>query len=316
MRKLKKILSVILAVCSVFLMVSVSALAATTDIEAGNSMSKATKIPSYGVDYVSSLSKAGEQDWFKFTTKSNEAFYTISFKNYNIPTGGFLEEQLFLYLYDKNEQELTSGFCGKGDSWSISIKLEENTTYYILIKMGPWVTENTGNYQLTLNYKEDHTSDEMTKATSISFNQTKVESLDGTGDNDWYKFTTGAKAADYEIVFKNNNISTGGFLEQQLFVYLYDKNEQELTSSFCGKGDVCTSSIKLEENTTYYILVKTGPWITENTGNYEITVNTDAVDPGDSSSDTNSFLQGLKNFFSILGSPFVWLYNMIAKLFS
>ena len=62
--------------------------------------------------------------------------------------------------------------------------------------MGKNKTNSTGNYQLTVSCKDDHTPNEMSNASSISLNQVIIESLDGNGDNDWYKFTTASKKAE------------------------------------------------------------------------------------------------------------------------
>lgn len=281
MKKTNKFLSILLAVCIVLTTFAISASAATVDINAGSSLNTATNIPSYGVDYASSLSKAGEQDWYKFTTKSNEAYYTLSLKNYNIPASDNSPEySLKIDLYDKNMQHLGHNFSGTNNTSSINIKLETSTTYYIVIKIGAYAydrPENIGNYQLTVNYKDDHTPNEMSNASSISLNKTKIESLDGTGDYDWYKFTTSSKRAEYIINLKNYDIpAMDNSYGYSLNVELYDKNMQNLGQTLCGTGRSHTITATLEANKTYYILIKMGDFNTGSTGNYEFSVNTNA----------------------------------------
>lgn len=266
MKKISKILSIFLAVCASLTMVAFPASAATTDIDAGSSLGTATNVPSYGVDYVSSLSKAKEEDWFKFTTKSNEAYYTLSLKNYNIPTQiGYME--LWIKLYDKNMQSLGQTSCQMNKTCSLNIKLETSTTYYIVIKTGE---SNVGNYQFTVGYKDDHTPNSMGNASNVSLNQVITESLDGAKDIDWYKFTTTSKEAEYKISLKNYDIPTQiGYME--LWVKLYDKNMQNLGKSSCQKGKNCSVTAKLDANTTYYFAIETGE---SNVGNYEFSVST------------------------------------------
>lgn len=80
---MKKLLSLMLAMLLTASVCAVSVHAAPTPLAAGNSKSSASLIPSYDVDYLSSLSYAKEEDWFKFQTVSNSAYPNTKVQGYS-----------------------------------------------------------------------------------------------------------------------------------------------------------------------------------------------------------------------------------------
>ncbi|MBQ7957730.1 MAG: hypothetical protein IJ279_06800 [Clostridia bacterium] len=201
MKKISKIISLLMAAVIALSVFAVSASAVATELAAGSTRATATKIPSFGTEYVSSLSKAGEQDWFKFTTLSDDAYYTIALENYNINSGSNSTQQVNLFVYDTYLKEISF----LSDTSSTNIKLEKNTTYYIKVTMGYNRPEYTGNYEILLTYILDPVSNNMSEATAININRSYDYSLDGTGDIDWYKFDAPISGT-YKMSLVNKNI--------------------------------------------------------------------------------------------------------------
>ena len=269
MKKISKALSFILVLIMTTSCMAVNGYAVATPLEAGSSMETAVNIPEYGVEYVSSLSTTGEVDWFKFTTKSEDAYYFFKFKNYNIEAGWNDTQTPNAYIYDQNSQLIYSG----SNNFTSSIKLENSVTYYVKVCMGYNRPENTGNYEISLNAKFDPDPNEMLSATPIEINNKYIRDLDGTGDVDWFKFTAPVNGL-YEIRLHNVDIAAGWNDTQTPNLHVLDINKQELAYQYCLNGDA-VANIDLELNQTYYIKVCMGYNRPEYTGSYEISVNKD-----------------------------------------
>ena len=274
---MKRTLSLLLALVLALSVCGVSAFAVATPLTGGSSKAAATNIPNYGVDYVSSLDTAGEVDWFKFTTLSEDAYYYISLKNYDLYTSGGDYWALNLYFYDTYSQELGHFSVSKNSSSSINLRLETNTIYYIQVLMGNGERNSTGNYQLNVRYTLDNVKNTMEGATSIPLNTVLNYSLDGSGDVDWYQFTTAPVQAEYTVTLKDYNIYTSGGDYWALNIYLVDKYKQELGHISVGQNSQKSFKVTLDASTTYYINVLMGNGERNSTGNYEFTVTTDAV---------------------------------------
>ena len=148
MKKISKVISIFMAAVLALSVFAVSASALPTELTAGNTKETATKIPSFGTEYVSTLSKAGETDWFKFTTLSEDAYYTIALENYDISEySNYDTSCLNLYVYDIYNKQLAR-------TWKTSntnVTLEKNVTYYIKVAMGSSKQDSTGNYGFSVN---------------------------------------------------------------------------------------------------------------------------------------------------------------------
>lgn len=265
--KTKKIIALMLAVISVISAFSINGSAAAMPLEAGNSMETAAEIPEYGVEYVSSLSVAKEVDWFKFTTGSEDAYYSIKLVNYSLPSGsnGYWSPNIF--LYDEYMQNLGSG----SNNVTINLKLENNCTYYVKIIMGKNATNGVGNYEISLNYCYDTVPDKKSDSKAIDINKIIINSFDGTGDIDWYKFTAPV-AGEYVITLKCCSLPNGwnGYWSPNMF--LYDEFDQELGSTSNYYENDAVINVSLEAGQTYYIKFKMGKNETTATGNYEFSV--------------------------------------------
>lgn len=257
-----KSVCVMLALVIAFSASAMSASALATQLEAGSSMATAANIPQFDTAYVSTLSKAEEVDWFKFTTVSDDAYYSVKLVNYSLPDGGpYYSPNIF--LYDANMQQIDSGH----NNVVLNNKLENNATYYIKVHMGQNEKKATGNFEISVSYKYDAVPNESENAKMIKVNETYVCSLDGTADVDWFKFTTVSNDAYYSVELANLSLGGSGAYYSPN-IYLYDANMQQINS---GYNNVVLNN-KLENNATYYIKVLMGQNEKKATGNYEISV--------------------------------------------
>ena len=147
---MKKVLSVLVSVLIVWAVLPLTASAIATPLEGGSTMASAAEIPDFGVEYVSSLDKAGEVDWFKFTA-IEDTHYTIVFENYNIytvtPTFDAENDLLNLYLVNMYYKELGRLTVRRGAMESIRLHLEPSTDCYLKIARSHGYT---GNYAFSI----------------------------------------------------------------------------------------------------------------------------------------------------------------------
>lgn len=268
MKKSLKLISVLLvfAIMSTFMTISSSALA--TELIAGSTKATATNIPAFGTEYVSSLSAAKEQDWFKFKTISSDAYYTIKITNYSVPANSTTENYaLNLYIYNIYDQ-LVSHITASNSS---NVKLESNTDYYIKVSTGKYVDTATGNYELKISYKLDPNPNSKADATAISVNTLYKPSLDGVGDADWFKLTAPINGK-YTFKFENYSVPLNSSTENYaLNFYVYDVYDKLILH----KLGTASGELTLEAGATYYIRVQNGKYETAATGNYGIMVQCD-----------------------------------------
>ena len=271
MKKTTKFISVLLAVIVALSVCAVGVSAVATPLTAGNTKETATNIPSFGTEYVSELSTAGETDWFKFTTLSEDAYYTITLKNYDMPyhNSGEVGNNLIapnIYLYDMFSQELAYSY----NNSTRNIKLEPNTVYYLKVKNGD--RKSTGNFSITLNYRFDKEADDKDNALMLSVNSNNKHSLDGWYDVDWFVFKT-TSAGEYSIKFLNHDLPYYDYGEvgNNLIapnIYVYDADSKEIAYGY----NSCTRKLTLEANSTYYIKVRLGNGSGKDIGIYSIDI--------------------------------------------
>ncbi|MBR6619595.1 MAG: bacterial Ig-like domain-containing protein [Clostridia bacterium] len=260
--------------------------ALATEITAGNTKETATNIPQYGIDYVSSLSKAEEVDWFKFTTLSEDAFYNVYFENYNLAnTDSWSVNSDYsphLYLYDENMKQLEWCYTGGDRTGSFNLKLESSTEYYIKILMGKEKKDSIGNYQITISAKLDNIPDTLEESSKIQLNTKIISSLDGYPDTDWFSFTTGSSDEEYTIHFVNYDLpNTSSWSVNRDYspnIDMYDKYMQTIASDYTRGNKETTFKVALEANTTYYVKIYMGSGKLGSVGNYEFTVSSDNTD--------------------------------------
>lgn len=271
MRKTSKTFALILAFVITVSLFSISGFTIARDLEAGNSKETAVNIPEFGVEYVSELSVSTEYDWFKFTTNSADAFYSISFKLYSLASGSGGSFAPWVFLYDENLQTIESNYNNR----LFNHKLEKNTTYYIMVRNGSF-HDCTGTYEIKVSYKLDEVGSSQATAKTIYVNETVNSSLDGYGDVDYFSFTAPV-SGEYKFTLVNCNMQGNGTSANfALNLYLSDKNGKNLGSDYCnGNYGTAQFSAVLEAGETYYLKVLHK--INTTLGNYELIVSCDTI---------------------------------------
>ncbi|MBQ7956820.1 MAG: hypothetical protein IJ279_02190 [Clostridia bacterium] len=319
MKKISKVISIFMAAVLALSVFAVSTSAIATELTAGNTKETATNIPSFGTEYTSTLSKAGEQDWFKFTTLSEDAYYTIALENYNIPGHGVGEFGATLYVYDEyNKQIVYNNSQNRPNS---TVQLEKNMTYYIKVVAASGNPTSTGNYEILISYKLDPVSNVREEATKININNDYTHSLDGTGDTDWFKFTTLSEDAYYTIALENYNIPGHGVGEFGVNLYVYDEYNKQIV--YNNSQNRPNSTVQLEKNMTYYIKVVAASGNPTSTGNYGFSIKCDtAVEPDESTKpenpgdNTNGTGFDFMSILTAIWNFFVGIFNFIIGLFA
>ncbi len=199
-----------------------------------NKFEEATLI-SAGKEYNSSFEGTEDYDYMKFETGSTPAYYHFDVK-YSA------ENQYYrFYLLDKDRKEVDY-LRWYEDNIYTNVKLESNTTYYILL------IGSNENYKLKITEKKDSYSDKFEEATLISAGKEYNSSFEGTEDYDYMKFETGSTPAYYHFDVKYS-------AENQYYrFYLLDKDRKEVDYLRWYEDNIYTN-VKLESNTTYYILL-------------------------------------------------------------
>lgn len=315
MKKVSKVISILLVAIMTLSVFAVSVSAVATPLVAGNTKETATNIPCYDTEYVSELSKAGETDWFKFTTLTQDAYYTISLENYNIfERAGNESYALNMFIYDTYNEQIAQ----VSRKNSTNVKLEKNTIYYIKVCTGKRVWDSTGNYEVLVSYKLDSVSNIKEEATVVSINKTYNNSLDGTGDIDWFSFTV-PNDGTYKVVFENYDIyELVGNENYVSNLFIYNKYNKQIVNI----QRTNSMEVELEKDATYYIKVAMGYKVADSTGNYSFSVNYDSVpepdnptlpdNPNDNSDNTDfdfmAILTAIWNFFVGIFNFFIGLF--------
>ncbi len=194
-----------------FSVFAVNSSAVATELPAGSSKATATNIPKYDVEYVSELNKAKEVDWFKFTTLSEDAYYTITLKNYNIPVGGagVGDWHLKMFVYDEHNQEVV--YNNSYYNPSANIKLEKNTTYYVKVVMGSSRNDSTGNCKFSINTDSVNTlSGISVSSLPDKLTYTVGEEFDMTGLAVTVKYSDGTSKAATEYTLSGFDSTAEG----------------------------------------------------------------------------------------------------------
>ncbi|MBQ2974561.1 MAG: bacterial Ig-like domain-containing protein [Clostridia bacterium] len=271
MKKTAKFLSLVLALIIAMSAFSISGFAVATPLEAGDSMETAVEIPEFGVQYVGSLSSTSEADWYRFTTDSNDAYYNIVLVNYSLPEGLHYFQNPYLQLLDINEKEIDAFHGSYGDG-NLSVKLENETTYYI--KVTHEQVSEKGNYEITVSVDYDAVPNEMENAATVEYDALIPSELDGYGDVDWFKFVAPILGS-YEIVFDDCELkSDSSGPTWCAHICLYDPFSQTLDSGFASFGNDVYLNADLEEGVTYYIQINMGGSSAAKTGKYTFIINT------------------------------------------
>ncbi len=226
MKKVSKIISMFMAAVLSLSIFAVSASAVATPLVAGNTKETATNIPTFGTEYVSELSTAGETDWFKFTTLSEDAYYTISLVNYNLHEGYGESYTVNLYLFDTYNKQLAN----LQNTRNTNVKLENSTTYYIRVNMGEFCRDSIGDYSFSV------TCDSAKSLSKITIDSTPDkttyvvgESFDKTGLKVTAHYSDGSTKAVTSCTVYGFDSSTAG---TKTLTVSYTENDVTKTASF------------------------------------------------------------------------------------
>lgn len=267
MKNVKKMLVIVLALFVFVQVFCLNSYAVATEINAGSSMAEAVDIPEFGVDYVSSLASTDEEDWFKFTTKSQDAYYKIEMINYSLPEGLHYYQNAFVFVCDASGGEVGSFYGSYGDGF-VSLKLENNTTYYIRVTHER--IYEIGNYELSVDVDYDIAPNEIENANVIETDKIIASEMDGTGDIDWFAFVAPV-AGNYTITMNNGDLpSYSASSGRNANVNLFDKWSQNLGGDHTELGSDAVVSATLEKNETYYIKVFMGSSALDSVGKYTL----------------------------------------------
>ncbi len=230
-------------------------------------MAGAVEIP-YDKDYNDSITNwegDNKTDYLKFTTLSEPAYYTISAKNINIPTHSWSSDhQVQFIIWNEYKEELGRMCRAEGAEDSITLLLDENTTYYIRINNNE---NNGGNYKIHLSYVLDPEPNTMEEGNPLRVGERYYGNIAANGDKDFFCITTG-EDTEYTLLVKNINIPTHSWSgDLQFRAVLYNKYSENLGAVLATNGNESSVKLTLEPDTTYYI----GVWDPDGTkGDYNV----------------------------------------------
>lgn len=192
-------------------------------------------------------------DYYKFTTKSYDAYYYFGVEDLSLNEYGYIN------IYDAAGNHLKG--VGSNNSFTTNIKLQPNTEYYFEISCN---YGGTGNYSFTITDIPDPYANNLQEAGAIRLNQTVSESVSGAGDWDFFKFTTASKDAYYYFEVEDLSLNEYGYID------IYDAAGNHLKG--VGSNSSFTTNIKLSPSTVYYFKIGCNY---SGTGNYKVTVTPD-----------------------------------------
>ena len=101
-------------------------------------------------------------------------------------------------------------------------------------------------------------SDSKDSSTQIGTDQIITNTLDGTGDDDWYSFNTGNKSI-YRMYAKSMGLNPGSIGGHPYYVHmhLYSNLGESIATLYSNNVEM-SGDIKLEQNTQYFIVLHSG----------------------------------------------------------
>ncbi len=228
----------------------------------GDSWQTATEIASVG-QLTSAIDASGDQDWFFFNTDSTSSFYHFSFEN--ISGNGNMHMDVYEYVEGAGDtwplRDTFNIAPSRGYTYSKELKLQPGGKYYIRLT-GP-----VGGYQMNVTQTMDAVGDTQDEAYKVDTDVKITTALDGSGDVDWFKFTTKDYDAYYYFDFENLSIDYGYCTYK-----VYDAAGNVLRDNRLYHDYELSTNVKLEPNTDYYF-----SFAADSSGNYSFTV-TDIAD--------------------------------------
>lgn len=233
-------------------------------ITGGSNKGNAVQIMQYGKNYATEIKREKENLWFYISTNNYDAYYNFYVKDLSLSPqsiGGHAQG-VHVHVYSVLNEEITSlkAVFGEGEENS-SVKLEKNSKYFINIHSGSnssCESKSTGYVRLRIDCTKDFVSDEKNESTAIAMDQTITNTLDGTGDDDWYSFKTNY-AGQYKIFLKSYGLNPSSIEGHRydVHLHLYSRLGEGLGNLYSFGAEI-SEDIYLERNTTYYIVLHSG----------------------------------------------------------
>jgi len=240
----------------------------------------------------------GEQ-WFKFTATASSQYIHVNF-------GTLTSLYVQLYNTDSVTVGTQASISTGSDNKYISRTVTSGNTYYIHVT--PYSTGGAGTYKITFNTSSTPSLLLPSDVPTLTAGTWSSGSITASTGEQWFKFTATAASGQYIHVSFGTFSSSNG-----LYVQIYNPTGATVGSQTRLYGsNTYTSSFSLTSGQTYYI--KVTPYISGNTGTYQITFNTSYNPPSGSGSGSGNgsesnpyqLSNGSWSTGSITGSTAVW----------
>lgn len=252
---MKRISSLVIALMMVLLSVVQCQIVA---FAAGTKKSNATEVQADNQINYGTISSGGVHDWYYISTGEENAYYDFTIHN---ESG---TENIHLVVYSSRDEQLldVGYYTGAGQELTGSINLLPNETYYFKVYLND---KGTGNYYFIVNKHVDVIGNSNETAQEIQLNELVESTIDGTGDRDYYVFTTGDIKQDYKVIFNNISGTTNGHVQ------IYSARDEQMldVGYYTGAGSSAEDNVTLNANTTYYAIVYLND---DGTGSYSFRV--------------------------------------------
>ncbi len=274
MKKVKSILSLLLALIIALGCVSTAFAAAATENGDNNTIATANAL-AVGGSITGAFDSADDVDYFKITTKK-AGLLTVSLQHTtNESTLGYFNVEVI----DAEEKVLAS-FVSKGSDATVTSTAFGVAIGDYYVKVTPVTFDRALSY--TVSVAEDTTTVAEKEPNDDSATATAVDEIkgDNTGskkyagfissatDVDYYSFTKKSDGSIYFYLF--NNANSAGSYKAELVTYFSTSTEEKVLGSITiapGETRAMSASVGIEGGKTYYLKVTS---IDGSTGGYEI----------------------------------------------
>lgn len=250
--------------------------AAYTYVTGGSSKGAATYM-SIGPEYATEIS-GSDAVYFKFTTPAQKGYFDFYAKNNDVVCNTWDKDRYVHFTLTTTLNEQVGDLaCEKGSDNSCNLHLEPSTTYYLKIQnMQDYdlISNVSGYVKFKLTYTADTEADSKNTAKLVSLDKKNLGSYDGLGDEDYFKFKTGAFKS---YIFKSSNINVHTHswdTDRQFKFGIYSAINEEISVNTCAYGENVSNTVTLRPNTVYYIKIWNAQYDDSygGTGNYTSTL--------------------------------------------
>ena len=207
---------------------------------------------------------------YAINTTNNDSYYDINVKNVSCENLSYMIFNNFGVAID--EENGGAGNVGISKSVSSTIKLNRNSTYYIVL-----YTNNGESLELPsksiINVKEiiDEEGDSFSNSKSIELDKSYNLKIDGYNDVDYLKFNTKNSPAFYNLYCNSNIINSSKCI-------IYDSNKEKVDEFEMQYNTGKYTMMYLKENSTYYLEFSSENTPNENTGYGNYNIKIDVID--------------------------------------